>query len=89
MQFTSIYYYQGTVYINIQKQNYTPSYDFSLGQYKMIISGMGPIVVGTTLTLTMLVYINTNSNFRINAYIDSASALSTFTSPKYLYEGLV
>ena len=89
LEFTSIYYYPGTVYININKLNYTPSYDFSLGQYKMIISGMGPIVVGTTLTVTMLVYINTNSNFRINGYIDTASTLSAFSSSSYLYQGLV
>ena len=87
--FTSASYYVGTIYANIQQLNYTPTYDFSLGTGTLLISGTGPIVVGTTVTVTMMIYISTNSNFRINGYIDTASAISAFSSTSYLYEGLV
>lgn len=87
--FTSATYYVGTVYANIHKLAYTPVYDYSLGTSILLISGTGPIVVGTTVTVTMMIYINTNSNFRITGYIDTAAVISAFSSPAYLYEGLV
>lgn len=89
LSFTSATIYDGTAYANIHKLEYTPVYDYSLGTSALLISGTGPIVVGTTVSITMMIYINTNSNFRINGYIDTSAIISSFSSSKYLYEGLV
>lgn len=48
---------------------------------------MGPIVVGTTLKVTALINIDTNTQFIIKAYIDTPEIITTSPS-KYLYEGI-
>lgn len=77
----------GTAYINIQSSTYTPTYDYSVSQYTLIISNMGPIVVGTTLKVIALVYINTNTLFNLKVYIDTPTLINAFTASSYLYAG--
>lgn len=82
------YFYKGTAYINIQSSSYTPTYDYSVDQYNLIISNMGPIVIGTTLKIIALVYIDTNTLFNLKVYIDTPAIIRAFTAPTYLYEGI-
>lgn len=82
------YFYTGTAYINIQSSSYTPTYDYSVDQYNLIISNMGPIVIGTTLKIIALVYIDTNTLFNLKVYIDTPAIIRAFTAPTYLYEGI-
>ena len=65
IKMTYCYMYQGTAYINIEGLDYTPTYDYSLGNTHLIISNMGPIVVGTTLKITLWMYINTHTSWRV------------------------
>lgn len=90
IQFTNnnAYFYAGTAYINIASLTYTPTYDYSISQYILLISNMGPIVVGTTLKVTALIYVNTNTQFAVSVYIDTPTIITTSPS-KYLYQGLV
>lgn len=86
---TSATFYIGTAYININSATYTPVYDYSKGTTILVISNMGPIVVGTTVKIIALIYINTNNLFRVSAYIDTNSVIDTFAASSYLYQGLV
>ena len=50
---------------------------------------MGPIVVGTNIALTLMVYISTNSLFAVYAYIDTPAAIAAFAASKtYVFQGL-
>ena len=52
---------------------------------------MGSIPVGTTVTVNFEIYIITTNLFTVNAYIDTAAAITTFattTGANYLYYGL-
>ncbi len=80
----------GSAYINIQTSSYTPVYQYdAVSSSYIVITGMGPIVIGTTLKVTANVYINTNSLFGVNTYIDTPEIISAFTSSSYLYQGLI
>jgi len=50
---------------------------------------MGPIVVGTTIVLTAMIYINTNNLFAVKGYIDTSSTIYTFTATNYIFQGLI
>ena len=89
LQLTSAILYQGTAYANFQSLIYTPKYTYDLVNNKLIISGMGPIVIGTTIVVTLMIQITTNSLFAVNAYIDTPTIISAFTSSSYLYQGIV
>lgn len=90
VELTSASIYSGTAYADFQSLTYTPIYDYSVAGNVLIISGMGPIVVGTTITLTLMIYINTNNLFAVKAYIDTPTLISTFSSTKkYVFQGLV
>jgi hypothetical protein len=86
---TSATFYEGTAYANFQSLTYTPVYDYSVTNTVLLISGMGPIVVGTTFTVTALIYLNTNSLFIVKSYLDTPAVIAAFSSSRYLYEGIV
>ncbi len=48
---------------------------------------MGPIVIGTSVVITAMIYISTNSLFNVDAYIDTPTVIDTFTASSYLYQG--
>lgn len=50
---------------------------------------MGPIVIGTTIVVTLMIMITTNSLFAVNAYIDTPDIISSFVAASYLYQGIV
>ena len=62
---TSCYMRQGTAYINFHSLSYTPRYDYSKGTRDLVVSNFGPIVVGTTFTLTFNIVIQSYTAFRI------------------------
>ena len=64
-KFTSGYIYDGMAYANFHNISHTPKYDYSKGAYALIISNFGPIVIGTTIIVTLNFYINSNTAFRI------------------------
>jgi len=86
---SSAYFYQGTAYSNFQNLNYDPIYTYNIASTVLVISGMGPIVVGTTVTITFKFYIQTSSLFILKGYIDTNSVINTFTAASYMYYGLV
>lgn len=88
IQFSNVTIYAGTAYANFQSLNYTPTYNYAISSSVLVISGMGPIVIGTTVIITMMVYINTNNLFPVKAYIDTASVISTFSASMYVFQGL-
>lgn len=88
IQLTSATFYTGTAYANFQTQAYTPLYNYAVANNILLISGMGPIVVGTTVVVTFMVTINTNSLFGVGAYIDTAAVIAAFTASNYVYYGL-
>jgi hypothetical protein len=49
---------------------------------------MGPIVVGTTVVVTVMVSITASGLFIVNSYIDTASIILT-TPTSYMYKGVV
>jgi hypothetical protein len=77
----------GSAYANFQSLNYTTAYTYST--YYLILSSMGPIPVGTVVTINFEIYIQTTNLFQVNAYIDTNSVITTFTASKYVYYGLV
>jgi hypothetical protein len=80
----------GSAYANFQSLNYTTTYTYNT--YFLIMSSMGPITVGTVITLNFEIYIVTTTLFQVNTYIDTTSMVTTFSSStgsKYLYYGLV
>ena len=89
LKLTSATFYAGTAYIYINSLVYTPTYDYSISSYYLVISNMGPIVVGTSLKLTVMVYIQNNPTWRVETFIDTPAILSAFSSSSYLYQGLV
>lgn len=89
IQLLNAQFIQGTAYANFQSLNYTTTYTYST--YYLIMSSMGPIPVGTTVTVNFEIYITTTNLFTVNAYIDTASVITTFattTGSNYLYYGL-
>jgi hypothetical protein len=89
VQFTSASIYSGTAYANFESLIYTPLYDYSVSNAVLLISGMGPIVVGTNIILTLQIYISTHSIFNVRTYIDTPAAMATFTTSKtYVFQGL-
>lgn len=88
IQFTSATIYAGTAYANFQSLNYTPIYNYAISSSVLVISGMGPITIGTTVVVTMMIYISTNNLFLVRSYIDTATVISAFTSSKYMFQGL-
>jgi hypothetical protein len=77
----------GTAYSNFQSLTYTPVYTYS--PTSLTISSMGPIPIGTMVTITFQITITTSNLFSVNAYIDTNSAITTFTAASYLYYGLI
>lgn len=56
------------------------------------MSNMGPITVGTIITLRFLIYIITATLFQLNLYIDKDAVITTFsttTGANYLYYNLI
>jgi len=86
IQFSNTTIYAGTAYANFQSLNYTPIYNYAVSSSVLVITGMGPIVIGTTVVVTMMIQINTNNIFTAKAYIDTAAAIASFSvSDKYLF----
>lgn len=77
----------GSGYANFQSLVYTPVYTY--GTYFLIVSSMGPITVGTVVTINFEINIQTTSLFQVNAYIDTNAVITAFTATKYVYYGLV
>ena len=84
IKLTSATFYTGSAYANFQSQNYTPSYNYKVANNILIITGMGPIVIGTTVVVTAMISITTSGLFGVNAYIDTASVILT-TPTSYVY----
>lgn len=76
----------GSAYSNFQSLNYTPKYTYTTSTLK--VENFGPVVVGSVVTFTFKITINTNSLFKVEAYIDTA-AIITATAATYMYYGLV
>lgn len=89
LKLTSCTIYDGTVYANFHNISHTPRYDYSKGTSHHIISNFGPIIIGTTIQVTVNLYISTHTSFRVEAFIDKAAVIETFTASSYVYEGLV
>jgi hypothetical protein len=90
IQLLNAQFIAGSAYANFQSLNYTTAYTYST--YYLIISSLGPISVGTVVTLNFEIYITTSTLFQVNAYIDTNSVITTFASTagsKYVYYGLV
>lgn len=87
--FTSASVYSGTAYINTDNAAYTPVYDYSISNSVIVISNMGPLVIGTTIKVIALIYISTSNLFRVTAYFDTSTVVDAFSSSAYLYVGLV
>lgn len=77
----------GAAYSNFQSLNYTPIYKY--GTNSLSISSMGPIPIGTVVTVSFQITITTTNLFQFNAYIDTNSVITAFSSPTYLYSGLI
>ena len=71
LQLISAYFLPGTAYSSFESLTYTPVYDYSANSNTIIISKMGPIITGTTVTLTFCFYVQTNTIFQIKAFIDT------------------
>lgn len=89
IKLTSAFFYAGTAYANFQSLNFTSIYNYAVANNILIISGFGPIVIGTTVIVTVMISITTNALFAVNTYIDTAYVVSSTTPNSYLYEGLV
>ncbi len=77
----------GSAYSNFQSLIYDPIYTYST--YYLIVSSMGPITVGTAVTISFEINIQTTTLFQVNVYIDTNAVIQTFTAAKYVYYGLV
>jgi hypothetical protein len=77
----------GTAYSNFQSLTYTPIYGYTSSS--LSISSMGPIPIGTVVTITFQITITTTNLFQVNAYIDTAAVIAAFTASSYVYYGLV
>lgn len=77
----------GTAYSSFQSLTYTPTYAYTSSS--ITISSMGPIPVGTVVSVTFQLAITTTNLFQINAYIDTSAVIAAFTASSYLYSGLV
>lgn len=89
IELTSATFYTGTAYANFQSLVYTPVYNYAVANNVLVITGMGPIVVGTTVTITLMLTITTNSLFGVKAKIDTAAVIAAYTATDYVYQGLV
>jgi hypothetical protein len=67
----------GTAYSSLNSLTYDPIYTYitTPSPASLIISGMGPIPIGTTVTITFQIKITTSSLFRCTAYIDKQSVI--------------
>lgn len=89
LQLTSATFLPGSAYYSgLNSLAYTPSYSY-VSNNILIVTGMGPIVVGTTLTFNFKINIATSSLFNLQVYIDTAAVISAFTAPSYMYYGNV
>lgn len=77
----------GTAYANFQSLTYTPIYSYTSDSFT--ISDMGPIPIGTVVTITFQIQITTTNLFKISAYIDTKAIISAFTASSYVYYGLI
>ena len=82
---TSAYFLQGTAYSSFESLTYTPVYTYNLGTSILVVSKMGPIVSGTTVTFTFEINVTTDTIFQIKAYIDTEAVITAFTASSYLY----
>lgn len=81
----------GTAYSSFNSLTFDPIYTYFVtsAPNSFVISGMGPILIGTTVTITFQIKITSSSLFRCTAYIDKQSIIEAFSSSSYLYEGLI
>lgn len=77
----------GSAYSNFQSLIYDPIYTYST--YYLIVSSMGPITVGTAVTISFEINIQTTTLFQVKTYIDTNAVIKTFTATSYVYYGLV
>ena len=85
IQFTNTNIYAGTAYANFQSLNYTPIYNYAVATNVLVISGFGPIVIGTTVVVNLMIAFYTANLFAIKAYIDTAAAITSFSASKYVF----
>ena len=85
IQFTNTNIYAGTAYANFQSLNYTPIYNYAVATNVLVISGFGPIVIGTTVVVNLMIVFYTGNLFAIKAYIDTAAAITSFSASKYVF----
>ena len=89
LQLTSATFLPGSAYYSgLNSLAYTPSYSYVSANI-LIVTGMGPIVVGTTVAFNFKINIATSSLFNLQVYIDTAAVISSFTAPSYMYYGNV
>jgi hypothetical protein len=88
IQLVDAIFQQGTAYANFQSLTYTPVYIYAASNTGLVISGMGPIVVGTTVTVTFLISITTTNLFTVSVYIDTLANINGPILTNYLYQGL-
>lgn len=76
----------GTAYSSFQSLTYTPVYAYTGNS--LTISSMGPIPIGTVVTVSFQMTITTSNLFQVSAFIDT-NAVITATATTYVYYGLV
>lgn len=54
----------------------------------MIVSSMGPIPIGTAVTISFQINIQTATLFHVYVYIDTEAVITAYTAPKFVYSGL-
>ena len=77
----------GNAYANFQNLTYDPIYTY--GSNYLIISNVGPMMFGSTISTTMKMIKDSGTGFTFNVYIDTDSVINTFTATDYMYEGSV
>ena len=77
----------GSGYSNFNSLIYTSVYTYST--YYMIVSSMGPIPIGTAVTISFQINIQTATLFHVYVYIDTEAVIAAYTAPKFLYSGLI
>lgn len=67
----------GTAYSSLNSLTYDPIYAYfaTSAPHSFTISGMGPIPIGTTVSITFQIKITSSSLFRCTAYIDKQSVI--------------
>jgi hypothetical protein len=54
----------------------------------MIVSSMGPIPIGTAVTISFQINIQTATLFYVYVFIDTEAVITAYTAPKFVYSGL-